>query len=337
MNAQRNPRAATFRKGDGEVVGTTWGGTWCWHPVNPSKYATESEDGSDVHLIRCRRCPGCMELDRRELADRLVLTFNKEVGDIWVGVVGISLETAGMMAAAICRTTSGSKLWGWCRIGASRIAIVVVGRKPRSHARQLSDGRSVSWVRVLKTRKRRAWLRVTAGILYSRSVYGEQTNRWYIRGLKRVPRAKRVGMWRGRAREQNPELREGVAGVRAGVSIHPPEAYRPPKLVKRRAPGARRFAGVRGNVEPIGKVLADLPGMLASTKLAIPQLSPARGAGVPKTLNFGIAQRSFYEEADQSKGLGRRYSSSLKNDRAEIDAWVARMTAKARARGDPDA
>src|SRR5580658_720992 len=125
-----NPRAATFRKGDGEVVGTTWGGTWCWHPVNPAKYATESEDGGDVHVIRCRRCPGCMELDRRELADRLVLTFNKEVGDIWVGVVEVGREESGSLFIHARRIWSSLKLWGWCRIGASRIAIVAVGQKP---------------------------------------------------------------------------------------------------------------------------------------------------------------------------------------------------------------
>ena len=337
MKAQHNPRAATFRKGDGEVVGTTWGGTWCWHPVNPAKYATESEDGGDVHVIRCRRCPGCMELDRRELADRLVLTFNKEVVDIWVGLLEVGLEVAPRAASQFGRIMSGAKFWGWCRIGASRIAVIVAGRKPPVLARLLSIGRLVSLSRVRRTRKRRAWSTVTAGILYSRSVYGEQTNRWYMRGLKRVPRAKRVGLWRGRARQKNPELRQGVAGVRGGLMLCPPESYRPPRLLKRAPRGGRRFAGVRGNVEPIGKVLADLPSMLASTTLAKYQLSPGRGAAVPKSPNFGRREARTAFEEQRSIPLTARYSSSRVDDRAEIDAWLARMAAKARARGDPDA
>jgi hypothetical protein len=337
MKAQHNPRAATFRDRDNHVVGTTWGGTWCWHPVNPAKYATESEDGGDVHVIRCRRCPGCMELDRRELADRLVLTFNKEVGDIWVVVVEVTATEGVAVALAVRRTMKSWSRWGWCRIGAGQLAIVAAGQKPRLRASRLLHGRSVSITRVLKTRRRRAWSMVTAGILYSRSVYGEQTNRWYIRGLKRVPRAKRVGVWRGRAREQNPELRQGVAGCRAGVALHAPEAYLPPRLLKRRVRGARRFAGVRGNVEPIGKVLADLPSMLASTTLAKYQLSPGRGAAVPKSPNFGRREARTAFEEQRSIPLTARYSSSRVDDRAEIDAWVARMTAKARARGDPDA
>jgi hypothetical protein len=337
MKAQHNPRAATFRDRDNHVVGTTWGGTWCWHPVNPAKYASESEDGTDAHLIRCRRCPGCMELDRRELAERLVLTFNKEEGNVWVVVIEVVLAEAGEAVRKFALTLSGAKSWGWCRIGASRIAVIVAGQKPRSRVRQPSIGCSVCWHRVLVKRKRRAWSMVTAGMLYSRDVYGEQTNRWYMRGLKRVPRAKRVGVWRGRARQKNPELQGGVAGVRDGIRLCPPEAYRPPRLVKRRVRGGRRFAGVRGKIEPIGKVLADLPSMLASTTLANYQLSPGRGAAVPKSPNFGRREARTAFEEQRSIPLTARYSSSRVDDRAEIDAWVARMTAKARARGDPDA
>src|SRR5271154_4595482 len=155
-----NPRAATFRDRDNHVVGTTWGGTWCWHPVNPAKYASESEDGTDAHLIRCRRCPGCMELDRRELAERLVLTFNKEEGNVWVAIVEVVLGEAGAIASSIARTTNVARYWGWCRIGASRIAVIVEGQKPRPRVRRPPLGCSVSWHRVNVRRKRRAWLMV---------------------------------------------------------------------------------------------------------------------------------------------------------------------------------
>ena len=331
-----NPRAATFRNTAGEVIATTWGGTWCWHPLNPTKWATTSEDGEDAHIIRCRQCPGCLELDRRVLADRLEATFKEEVEDIWVVVVEAEVSLASGLSASLSRICKWSRTWGWCRIGASRIAIVVVGRKPNLRASKLCAGRKVSLTRVLKTRMRRAWRVVTACILYSRSVYGENANRWYIRGLKRVPRTKRVGVWRGRVKLTHPEMGRGVAGTRAGVSIHAPEAYRPPRLLKRAAHNQGRFAGVGSAPEPIAAVLANLPFSTSSTDLANPRSSRVAPAGAAGTLNFGNAKRSTLKEGDKSKGLGNRYSSSRGLDSAELDAWVARMTARVRPRGAPE-
>lgn len=331
-----NPRAATFRDAEGRVVGTTWGGTWCWHPINPSKYATVSEDGEDVHIIRCRECPGCLELDRRLLADRLMATFCEEVRSIWVVMVEASMEMAARICLSLRRTLKWSRVWGWCRIGGSHIAIVVAGQKPFVPVVRLWHGLKVSLIRVSKTRKRRAWRGVTAGILYSRSVYGENVNRWYIRNLKNVERVKRVAVWRGSGRSSHPEMLAGVAGVRAGVSIHPPEAYRPPRLVKRRSHGVGRFARARGNVEPIGAVLADLPFLSASTTFAITSSQVAGEAGAPNKSNAEIALRAPFSQEQRSTKLIGRYSSSHELDRAEIDAWVARMTEKARVRGAPD-
>jgi hypothetical protein len=335
-SSQVNPRAVTFRDATGEVIATTWGGTWCWHPLNPTKWATTSEDGEDAHIIRCRQCPGCLELDRRELADRLEATFKEEVDNLWVVMVEVNAVEVARFAASLSRISRSWRTRGWCRIGASRIAIVVAGRKPRWHASRLCFGRTVSVLRVLRSRTRRAWRELTAGILYSRSVYGENANRWYIRGLKRVPRTKRVGVWRGRVRSSHPEMVRGVAGARAGVSIHAPEAYRPPRLLKRAAANRGRFAGVGCAPEPIAAVLADLPFSTASTTFAIPGSVPRVSASAQPSMNFGDAKRSTLKEGDKSKGLGNRYSSSRGLDSAELDAWVARMTARVRPRGAPE-
>ena len=331
-----NPRAATFRDAAGEVIATTWGGTWCWHPLNPTKWATTSEDGEDAHIIRCRQCPGCLELDRRELADRLEATFKEEVDKLWVVMVEVNAVEVARFAASLSRISSLWRTWGWCRIGASRIAIVVAGRKPTLFASRLCVGRKVSLFRVPRSRGRRAWRELTAGVLYSRAVYGENANRWYIRGLKRVPRTKRVGVWRGRVKLTHPEMGRGVAGARAGVSIHAPEAYRPPRLLKRAAHNRGRFAGVGSAPEPIAAVLANLPFSTSSADSANPRSSRVAPAGVAGTLNFGSAKRSTLKEGDKSEGLGNRYSSSRGLDSVELDAWVARMTARVRPRGAPE-
>ena len=332
-----NPRAATIRNPVGEIVGTTWGGTWCWHPVNPSKYATTNTDGTNAHIIRCRKCPGCLELDRRMLADRLVATFIEEVLDIWVLLVESNLAQAPWLASTISRISSVQRCWGWCRIGATRIAVIVAGRKPNVRASRVLRGRSVCLHRVRKARGRRAWALVTAGVLYSRDVYGENVNRWYIRGLKIVPRDKRVGVWRGRVRATHPQMRPGVAGVSGELSLHPAEAYRPPRLIKRAAHARGRFAGVRGVAEPIGQVLAGLPALIAGARLANSQLSPAGKAGRAGILDFGGAKRVPLSQEPESIPLTRRYSSSPESDRREIDAWVSRMVAIARSRGSPEA
>jgi hypothetical protein len=336
MKQSVNPRAATFRDAAGEVIATTWGGTWCWHPLNPTKWATTSEDGEDAHIIRCRECPGCLELDRRELADRLEATFKEEVDNLWVVMVEVNAVEVARFAAALSRISNLWKTWGWCRIGANRIAIVVAGRKPSWRVSRLCVGRKVSLCRVLRSRGRRAWRELTAGVLYSRSVYGKNANRWYIRGLKRVPRTKRVGVWRGRVKLTHPEMGRGVAGTRAGVSIHAPEEYRPPRLLKRAAHNRGRFAGVGSAPEPIAAVLANLPFSTSSTDFANPRSSRVAPAGAAGTLNFGSAKRSTLKEGDKYKVLGNRYSSSRGLDSADLDAWVARMTARVRPRGAPE-
>ena len=69
--------AATWRKPEtGEIVGTTWGGTMCWWPRRPwaMKFAGDGFEG----IVRCGECPGCLEFDRRRLADRLHAKYSSQ-------------------------------------------------------------------------------------------------------------------------------------------------------------------------------------------------------------------------------------------------------------------
>lgn len=61
--------AATWRREDDQVVAATFGGTMCWNPVLPKTLRAHA-DGY-WHIIRCRNCPGCRELEQRWLMDRL--------------------------------------------------------------------------------------------------------------------------------------------------------------------------------------------------------------------------------------------------------------------------
>lgn len=61
--------AATWRDDQGAVVGTTYGGTMCLWPRKPWRIRITREGFE--HVIRCGECPGCLEFERRRLAERL--------------------------------------------------------------------------------------------------------------------------------------------------------------------------------------------------------------------------------------------------------------------------
>jgi hypothetical protein len=61
--------AATWRNEQGAIVGKTFGGTMCLWPVKPWRIRFHKDGFEGV--MRCRECPGCLEFDRRRMADRL--------------------------------------------------------------------------------------------------------------------------------------------------------------------------------------------------------------------------------------------------------------------------
>lgn len=60
--------AATWRNEQGEVVGTTYGGTMCRWPTMPWRIRFHRDGFEGV--IPCGECPGCLEFYRRRLAAR---------------------------------------------------------------------------------------------------------------------------------------------------------------------------------------------------------------------------------------------------------------------------
>src|SRR5258707_15134517 len=66
--------AATWRNDKGDVVGTTSAKTMCLWPRLPWRIRFHRDGFEGV--VPCRECPGCLELERLRLAERL----NKRYG-----------------------------------------------------------------------------------------------------------------------------------------------------------------------------------------------------------------------------------------------------------------
>ena len=184
----------------------------CWFPVKPWRLKI-ARDGFE-HIVRCRECPGCLEYDRRVLAERLHQKYQTGSAAIVEGGIRNQESDVGTLRAVMRRNPPmfvvriwapiemharlshalhrrrGLKLEpGMYRLGASSFALLsrernslplvlrTVGVKFRIEPVRLSRGR-------------RAWRSLTAGLIVAREIYGEDRNRWYSRGLPEADRRK---------------------------------------------------------------------------------------------------------------------------------------------------
>jgi len=224
------------------VVGTTWGGTICWNPRKPSSYAIVSGDGDREHVIRCGWCPGCLELDRRRLADRLQSLFSKVTGELWIVEVEAEQRSAVRSMKSLRRTVGMKRSSGMYRLTPNRVACIVAGSKPCIAAATISTGYRVTLRRVRRSRGRRAWGLLTSGMLTPRETWGEDRNRYYHRGLPAAEREKWAVTTRGGIRKRHEQIGNGARAWRGDVSLYPPLAWLPPRLLHRRGPLDKRHA-----------------------------------------------------------------------------------------------
>jgi len=195
--------AATWRRPEtGEIVGTTWGGTMCWWPRRPwaMKFAGEGFEGP----LPCGECPGCLEFDRRRLADRLHAKYSPvpgtpfgksgaappasgnrlrtSVAQLFVIRIWVPLVDQAALSHKLHRRRGLELEPGFFRLGSRSFALL--SREVthiRAILRSLQLEHRIEPVRM--SRRRRAWRVITAGVLVAREVYGEQVKRWYSRGL----------------------------------------------------------------------------------------------------------------------------------------------------------
>ncbi len=220
--AGRRAFAATWRTKDDQVAATTWGGTMCWFPVKPGSLRIEREGFH--HIVRCRDCPGCLELDRRRLADRLSTRYPRDGRDLYLVRIYAPGSTHAGFSHALHRRRALGLEPGFFRLGASSFAVLVRDKHLVAHA--LRKMALVSRIEKIRFRRgRRAWRSLTAGLLVSRDTYGAQVKRWYARGL---PAAERES-WtvtskpyqRGYDRRSSPR-----AWTESKLVLVPPEVWR---------------------------------------------------------------------------------------------------------------
>lgn len=325
--------AATLRSAAGEVLGTTWGGTVCWFPRKPSMLAAVSADGRGETVIRCGWCPGCRELDRRRLARRIAAHFEHSKEILWLVIVECPLREQSKCVYRLRRRVTVNWRSGFFRISSGAVALIAAGTKPNLRASGSRYGYYGQCSKIRRSRGLRAWNLVTAGLLRSRDEWGEQRKRFYWRGLAPAERDRFEVTTRGGLSKRHAGHSRGVRAIRGDVGIYPPEAWRPPRLNRRRGPESRRTAAP----DRLSPAIADL--IQRVLHQPAPRQSPVIAAAAKPRPSALACQVDAARAADRTSGRnpeassGGRYTSSRQAVRAEIDAWLARMLAKPRGGG----
>ena len=284
--------AATWRNQAGEIVGSTFGGTMCWRPRKP--WSLRIERDGDLMTVRCGECPGCMEFDRRRLADRLHAKYGASdpagarsrdttnapgahapaavIGTLYLHRIYAPRERHAALARKLRRRRGIELEPGFIRLGATSFAVI-------AHVKVLPP-LYLGGVRVetrtetiLLGRGRRAWRSATAGMVVAREVYGEQTNRFYIRGL---PAAERQS-WnvlthagaKGYSRARDPRVWQS-----ANLVLVPPEVW---SLRRDDRRTVRRDLGRASSPGEVARVMAAVRALAARTSQSLLPVSDKRG------------------------------------------------------------
>jgi hypothetical protein len=343
-------RAALIRDESGAIVGTTYGGTQCWFPRRSKRgdrFSVINSSGDET-VARCRWCPGCLQLDSQRRAEQLVEHFKEFDGEIWLIIVRASYRNHGSVADSLYRSRKVSVERAFYRLGTDHLAFIAKGAKPRP-PKMRGRATQVRVVRLKRSRGRRAWAIVTAGILVKREEYGSWRNRFYHRGIKPLPAERQ---WQFSARfapglSAAASRNRGVRAFAAGRSIHFPEAIALPRL-KNRARRQVRAADAQ-NVDAILASIfqraADGAFLLSPRRRRASDVSEFRTARMTSAVSGEAAEAPTAARVPSSPGTRllydvkeAGYQGSLHfrvRDRPDFSAWAEKMAAKARARGDP--
>lgn len=282
--------------------------------------------------MRCRWCPGCLEFERRRLAQRVHTHFSATEEKLWLVLIECPPHSTARVAAAVRRRRTVRWSSGFSRVSRSTVALIAAGAKPRLRACGSLSGCCVSVTAIRRSRGLRAWSNYTAGLLVTRDEWGEQTKRWYWRGLAPAEKesfdvSTRVGLV-----ARNPGCTQGIRAVRDGVGLYPPEAWRPPRLNRRRGALERRTNG---------------PLQISATLKALIQQALSAPLARKSPVIAGARERASSSLAVVPDGAGapdrnRRANSNYVtggvmqvldySTDAPFSEWAHRMITKARAR-----
>lgn len=259
----------------GEIVGTAFGGTVCWFPRKP--WTLKLGDPDWEFPPRCRECPGCLELDRRYLADRLKAKYsptserkaNHTQKRRSMSSAGCQTDQSSLFAVRIQahkyeHASLSRKLHrrpslelepGFWRMGTASFAVLTSQAKRLVTALQLM-GITAKAYKVNLSRGRRAWRALTAGITVARDAYGENINRFYARGL---PKREKLSWTVHKSAMQTPWRRATGARVRTGrgVVLVPPELWRMPRTIRRELRALMAAATTPEETKQALQVIAD--------------------------------------------------------------------------------
>src|SRR5260370_289381 len=175
----------------------------CRSPRRP--WAMTGTDEEWQFPLPCGECDGCLERIRRALADRLKAKYANPgrattastpiaatttvsagatySGPLWIIRIWYPKELQVELSAKLHRRRGLELEPGFFRLGTRSFAILARSKlRTPALLRRLGLRHRVEPVRL--SRGRRAWRRLTSGILVARPVYGEQVKRWYMRGLR---------------------------------------------------------------------------------------------------------------------------------------------------------
>jgi hypothetical protein len=330
--------AATWRDSDGAIVGASFGGTVCWRPNAPGRVRIVRDDYAVI--ARCRECPGCLELDRRRLADRLAAKYGAPEPEavqnavqrprshgrvspatgirLWLVRIYCDVANHAKLAHRLHRLKGLELEPGFWRLGTSSVALLCRDLAPPK--RLLRNEHITFRTESVKLRRgRRAWRPLTAGLLVARERYGENLNRFYARGLPAAPReyweVVKIPYEKGYSRSTSPRAWKG-----GKVVLLPPEIW---KLKRVDRVALRRALGRAGSPEAAAQVIA-LASNVASARSVDSLLTAS-----PRQLPSREQIEEFYEQmrmrsrrrreaatADSSlapPGKGGAYASSIRS------------------------
>jgi hypothetical protein len=214
--------AATWRNGHGQVTHTTDASTMCWAPRVYGHLHAVGEDGFST-ILPCYKCPGCREFERRRLEKRLQQRYQDYQGELFAFTIKAPLKEQARLSSNLHRRPSLQLEPGFFRYGPDHFLLLARSREPLAAILEKCD-RPYTVQKLRKPGRRRQWAPVSAGLLIARGKYGQDTNRWYARGLPAVEKHN----WTIE-RANNHERFDWRSAPRAwranGTSLRPPEAW----------------------------------------------------------------------------------------------------------------
>lgn len=328
-----NLRAPIRRDGEARPIGSARGDTVCWFPRNHAKSSAVNADGISEHQIRCGFCLGCRRFEQRRLTRRLGQLFSQHEGQIWTIEIQGAPERLKKAIRSLHRASSVEVIPGHYKLGSAGTLLIALGSRPTLKHVTACNGLTYKLRQIRRPSAAKAWRLSTRGMLIERDEYGEQTNRFYHRGL---PPAEKLAGWRwarGGIRSRHSGVYPHVRAWRDGVGVYRPDEYAPLHLVDRER---RRFSGAT-KLEPIGGLfekaldVAITPTLVRASHVnrrppAGGRLSVQRDSGNP-------TPTSSNSLSPLNSNSGGGYASS--NQSESFKSWADRMIELARARGRP--